>query len=353
MKFLGLGALTAAFAIPVLAQDPAALDALVKKSLGAAKSAAIAPNDAAALLATPAEPAQPAKLLFGLAAGPSAGPSRPIGGYTKGCLAGAMALPFDGPGWQVMRLSRSRNWGMPVLVNYIERLSGDLRQLDGWRGLMIGDMSQPRGGPMLTGHASHQIGLDVDLWYSEMPNRSLSWKERETAQPVTLAYPKDTHVIAAAWDAKYIRLLHRIVSYPEVERVFVHPSIKRKICEALPATDRAWLTKLRPWTGHNDHLHVRLSCPAGLAGCDAQKPVLAGDDGCGKELDAWMKRLSTRPKPLPPGYKPPPPKPPMALEQLPPDCRQVLLDGNPNLLSGGAPTLADIAVPFRKPRRGS
>ena len=32
---------------------------------------------------------------------------------------------------------------------------------------------------MKSGHASHQIGLDVDLWFEPMPERTLSAEERE------------------------------------------------------------------------------------------------------------------------------------------------------------------------------
>src|SRR6266403_1009168 len=49
----------------------------------------------------------------------------------------------------------------------------------GWPGLLVGDMSQPRGGPMITGHASHQVGLDADIWLTPMPKRELSRNERE------------------------------------------------------------------------------------------------------------------------------------------------------------------------------
>ena len=32
---------------------------------------------------------------------------------------------------------------------------------------------------MITGHESHQIGLDADIWLTPMPNRLLTCKERE------------------------------------------------------------------------------------------------------------------------------------------------------------------------------
>lgn len=112
---------------------------------------------------------RPAKEVFGHMALPSAAASQPIGSYAKGCQSGAIAMPTDGPGWQAMRLSRNRRWGQPQLISFLERFSQDAQKI-GWPGLLLGDISQPRGGPMLTGHASHQIGLDVDVWWRPMPS---------------------------------------------------------------------------------------------------------------------------------------------------------------------------------------
>ncbi len=100
-------------------------------------------------------------------------PAKSYGFYSKGCFSGGVAIPVDGPTWQAMRLSRNRRWGHPTMIALIEKLSRDAAAKDGWPGLLIGDISQPRGGPMLTGHASHQIGLDADIWLTPMPSRTL------------------------------------------------------------------------------------------------------------------------------------------------------------------------------------
>src|SRR6516165_8430494 len=120
-------------------------------------------------LTKPDDPATPAKELFGRKTAPASLQARTIGFYSKGCLAGAVALPINGATWQVMRLSRNRNWGHPNLLQFLERF-GDNAKMIGWNGLLIGDMSQPRGGPMINGHTSHQVGLDADIWFTPMPN---------------------------------------------------------------------------------------------------------------------------------------------------------------------------------------
>ena len=129
-------------------------------------------------LANPNSPKTPAKELFVRKTTPLRGAARSIGSYNNGCIAGAAELPITGPGWQVMRVSRNRNWGNPSLVAFIERLADSAKKV-GWNGILLGDMSQPRGGPMISGHTSHQIGLDVDIWFTPAPDHEFSQEERE------------------------------------------------------------------------------------------------------------------------------------------------------------------------------
>ena len=280
---------------------------------------------------TPASkpPPVPAKELFGAAKKPALLAARAIGTYARGCLAGAVALPVDGPAWQAMRLSRNRNWGHPNLVKLVERLAVDSQQKDGWPGLLVGDISQPRGGPMLSGHASHQLGLDADVWLTPMPNRKLTNREREDISATSMLDSTDIAVDPKVFTPGHVQLIKRAASYPEVERVLVHPAIKKALCEAA-GPDRAWLGKVRPIQGHYYHFHIRIGCPAGSSSvCKPQTPV-TGDDGCGKEVQEWLARVTPYkgpPKPRPPGYKPPPPAPPITMAALPQECTAVLESG--------------------------
>ena len=130
-------------------------------------------------LANPNDPALPAKEVFGRAMTPDEAQARSIGFYSRGCLAGAVALPVDGESWQVMRLSRNRAWGHPAMIAFLERFSRKAAHAGVWPGILVGDISQPRGGPMLTGHASHQIGLDADVWLTPMPDHRLDRRPRD------------------------------------------------------------------------------------------------------------------------------------------------------------------------------
>jgi penicillin-insensitive murein DD-endopeptidase len=238
-----------------------------------------------------------------------------VGSYTRGCIRGAVELPTSGPGWQVMRLSRNRDWGHPALVGFVERLAAETRrEEDG--GLLVGDMGQPRGGPMRFGHASHQIGLDVDVWLMPPPARLLSLDERESLIAASML-KGDAYAVDLARFGRYpAALIRRAAGFSEVERVFVSPGIKKALCAAAEG-DRSWLRKVRPWYGHDDHMHVRLRCPPGQPLCRGQDPPPEGD-GCGGELRWWLGRASHRPRDLLE------PAQPVPLAGLPAACREVL-----------------------------
>jgi penicillin-insensitive murein endopeptidase len=272
-----------------------------------------------------------AKKLFGAVKEPAPLAARAIGTYARGCLSGAVALPIDGPAWQEMRLSRNRNWGHPKLIALIEQFAKDAQKLDGWPGLLVGDIAQPRGGPMITGHASHQVGLDADFWLTPMPDRRLTAEEREDLQAATMLDGTGLAVDPKVFTDKQVALIKRAASYPEVERIFVHPAIKKALCQ-VAGTDRKWLGKVRPFYGHYYHFHMRIKCPPGFAGCKPQTPP-TGADGCGKEVNQWLARVVPAKTPAPP--PPPvstsskPPKPPIMLSELPKEC-QALLRAKPD-----------------------
>lgn len=237
-----------------------------------------------------------------------------FGSYAKGCIAGAVQLPTDGPGWQAMRLSRDRRWGSPALIDYIGSLAAAV-QADGWPGLLVGDLGQPRGGPAPSGHASHQIGLDADIWLDPSPGHTLSADEREKIG-ATSVLKKGTRSV----DPKLLTegkrmLIYRAATLPGVARIFVAPGIKQALC-AITWRDRSFLNKVRPWYGHDDHIHVRLDCPKGDANCQPQAPPPAGD-GCGDELTWWLSDEPYKPSNNPPGK-------PLTLADLPKQCTAVV-----------------------------
>ena len=94
---------------------------------------------------------------------PSEGAAESIGAYADGCISGAHALPERGPGFRSIRRHRERYYGHPVLIDFLQTLAKKSSEA-GLHTLAIGDLAQPRGGLMRSGHRSHQSGLDADIW---------------------------------------------------------------------------------------------------------------------------------------------------------------------------------------------
>lgn len=180
-------------------------------------------------------------------AGGAAQPSRPLGLPWDGALVGGVRLPPQGRHfftWDpVLRRSPNRPWrryGTERLVRLV------LRVVDGFAAahptaarVGIGDLSRPHGGDFgirygWPGHASHQNGLDVDVYYPRRDRR-----ERPPDSPIQIATP-------LAQD-----LVDRFVRAGAV-RVFVGPLTAligpRRVVQVL--------------AHHDNHLHVRIPAPA-------------------------------------------------------------------------------------------
>jgi penicillin-insensitive murein DD-endopeptidase len=248
----------------------------------------------------------------------SGSPVQSIGKYDAGCLSGAVSLALDGVGYQVMRLSRKRYYGHPDLIRVIENL-GQTVNSQRLGTVLIGDLGQPRGGPTLSGHRSHQSGLDVDIWFllsKDAAMRKLDDNERETWSATSMLLDQSDAIDDKQWTLNHEKVLEAAARLPEVDRIFVNPSIKRLLCAGKGNHD--WLRKLRPWWKHDDHFHMRLKCPAGSKDCVDQAPLPAGD-GCDAGLDWWFSYEAKHPKPKPEGEKPRAPR-------LPDRCDSVLAE---------------------------
>ncbi len=233
---------------------------------------------------------------------PAPGAPRSIGSHTSGCIQGAQALPPTGPGFQTIRQSRSRFFGHPALIHYIQEL-GHIIDKEGLGILNIGDLGQARGGPMPSAHRSHQTGLDVDIWFWLQPkSRPMTPTERETAQPPSMVTKGRLALHPKRWTPRQMRLMEAAAGFESVERIFVTPPIKQTLCKAFPGA--AWLRKVRPWWGHQAHLHVRLRCPHGNLACVNQPPP--SGNGCDATLAWWFTdearhppRGKSKPTPMP------------------------------------------------------
>jgi penicillin-insensitive murein endopeptidase len=268
----------------------------------------------------PNDPKLAAKELFARKLLPAALPSHVFGFYSKGCLAGAEGLPINGDTWQVMRLSRNRYWAHPDMIALVKRLADKAHKDAGWPGILVGDMGQPRGGPTFTGHASHQIGLDADIWLTPMPDRQLSREEREEMSATMMVRDDRLDIDPKVFTSGTVAVIRAAAQEPSVQRIFVNPAIKKALCREATG-DRGWLSKVRPWFGHDYHFHIRIKCPPGNPECKGQ-PDQGPGEGCSKaDLAYWFKDSILHPKlssePQKPGHG-------MTMAALPAACKQVL-----------------------------
>jgi len=219
--------------------------------------------------------------------GPAPGQTRILGGYSAGCIQGAESVLPDEGAFEVMRKSRKRFYAHPNLRALINRIAEQVLHR-GWGKLLVGDMSQARGGPSTTGHISHQTGLDADIWYwldSPAVQRTLTRDDEETLSAVSMLDASGEAVDPQRFGDNQVALLQLVAAQPEVERILVNPAIKKALCER--TNQSAWLNKVRPWWGHHYHFHVRLACPPGQTGCKPQGLPPANPQ-CGKVLDWWF-----------------------------------------------------------------
>jgi penicillin-insensitive murein endopeptidase len=251
---------------------------------------------------------------WGQVSTPTPGPPQSIGFYSAGCLQGAQALPLDGPGYQAIRISRNRYWGQPVTIDFVKTLSAKVRAA-GQAPLYIGDLGQPRGGPAPSGHASHQTGLDADIWFERQPGPQLAPAQRENPRLRSLVLADDSGIDDSVFTQRHASLLRLAAEMPHLDRIFVNKWIKQRLCQTVTG-NRSWLRKLVVWAGHDEHFHVRLYCPPGNPQCQPQAGYYE-DDGCGEPLDLWFTRPPVR---LPPPDAPRKPYRP----KLPGACQQVL-----------------------------
>lgn len=246
--------------------------------------------------------------------------SRIYGSYNLGCIDGTVPILDKDQTFQIQRWGKGRNYVHPMMAHYIFDLV-KRAQAAGLPPLMLGDMSRQYGGPIGPGssHASHETGLDLDIPFDfAKPRKSL----------YELQHPEDVYIVKGRKIQKnftptVVTLIKTAATDPRVERIFVAPMIKKRMCQLFEGKgqpgDDAFLQKLRPWFGHQAHMHVRLKCPADSPDCTPQKPIPEGT-GCGYEVDSWFLPPDKTAKVTPKKKKPKP--------ELPQQCK-LLLEQHP------------------------
>ncbi|MGN1394205.1 MAG: penicillin-insensitive murein endopeptidase [Succinivibrionaceae bacterium] len=239
----------------------------------------------------------------------------PIGSYSNGCIGGAISADLNNPYYQVIRQQNKRYFGHPELIDFLNSL-GQKAHKNKLPILLVGDMSMPRGGPFKSGHASHQTGLDVDIWF-RMVNKKL--KSKDLNNPWAINIVENNWLQTNEYYTPQIYTLIKLAaSDKKVERIFINPAIKKQLCEDTPVKERDWLKKIRPWWGHNAHMHIRLACPSKNSNLCIPQSQLPNTDGCDSEIDSWLfdiKHKKTNPQNN---------KPKKTKQVLPKQCFEIL-----------------------------
>jgi len=228
-----------------------------------------------------------------------------------------------------MRLSRNRNWGQPSTIAFLEDLSRFAATQPGWDGLYVGDIAQPRGGPAASGHVSHQTGLDAAIWLLPPKSVTLSAASREKISANSILAPDRVH-LNSNWTPEVAAVLKHAAQDPRIDRIFITAPAKIALCATAKPSDTPWLQKIRPYWGHDDHMHVRLKCPAGATTCQTQTPGVAelskGGNGCDSTLTWWVTDALHPPKTAEPAKPAPKVRGPRdyVLADLPAACQAVL-----------------------------
>ncbi len=238
------------------------------------------------------------------------------GDYNRGCLAGAEELPESGTGFQSTRRGRALHFGHPRTLAAVAALGQKIHD-NGLGVLLIGNLSKPSGGPLFEHSISHQNGLDFDVAY-KIAAKNLTIKSRESFEFDSVLSSDQKAVDPKKWDDTILDALRLTAEMPEVERILVHPVIKKELCQKRKHED--WFAKIRPWWKHDNHFHVRLKCPADSKTCVAQDPPPA-EIGCdGAAFEWWFSEeaeLMRKGKIKKPAGKTQTPA-------YPPECRDIL-----------------------------
>jgi murein endopeptidase len=168
--------------------------------------------------------------------------SRALGSPAAGHLIRGVRLPAGGPTfftWDPLLHRRPdrpwRRWGTDALVRLVLRVAARYAEEHPHAPrLGIGDLSRRQGGPFGPRHASHQNGLDVDVYYPRLDRRERA--------------PRS----AAAIDRRLSQALVDLFVRAGVERIFVGPNTRLR---GPPGV-------VQVLGGHDNHLHVRIYNPA-------------------------------------------------------------------------------------------
>lgn len=198
-----------------------------------------------------------------------------VGPPNEGRLEGGIHLDLSKPYLRgaPMHSSLDTRWGLPGLVNAIDRAAKAVAKKYPGATLNVGDLSRRHGGD-LARHHSHESGRDADLGFYmvDAHGKPLERKTFVKVDDKLAAHdvPGARFDVAKNWLFLQNMLLDRNA---RVSHVFVADPIKQALLAHARARGvahalyvRAALVMMQPTGGlpHDDHFHVRISCPSSM-----------------------------------------------------------------------------------------
>ena len=207
--------------------------------------------------------------------------SESLGFYSNGKLAQAVKFTSDEDYLLLLFPRRDRHYANQVLIKLVEESFKKYKDINpSSERLQIGEVAARFGGH-LSGHNSHQNGLDLDAIYlrSDLTEDEVDRPYGYRESFVEAGRVTENFDIARNWE-----LFKIFVATGQVGRIFVDLAIKKEMCAYATIMGELYsetetLRALRPWPNHDDHFHLRILCPADNTRCQAQTPPPPGP-GC-------------------------------------------------------------------------
>lgn len=168
------------------------------------------------------------------------------------------------PWVELVNINNKRYYGTYELVELILSIGYAAKEMNISQKLQVNTLSQKSGGP-LSGHKSHQNGLDADIGFFVKDFR------KEMSFPKVVVGNAMTSNFLAKETLLLFKSLIKNSKSAVVDRIFVHPTIKAGLCKKaveMGLVDAKYtsgegveiLRRLRPLEGHDNHFHLRIKC---------------------------------------------------------------------------------------------
>lgn len=229
------------------------------------------------------------KLVLALLTAVAAGAARELPDLPAKFRSGRLAMlslsgGYPNDGWQlrgkrlrrsaelrIREASKDRVYGHPALVLMLGRSARDVAKAAPGSVLLVGDLSAKGGGP-ISGHKSHQSGRDADVafYVTDLHGKRVASTEYvafdgdgKARDGRALLFDDERNwFLVESWARdKRAGLSHIFVSWPLRERLLKFARDRPRFAKYIPEAT-ALLKQPENGEAHDDHFHVRITCPA-------------------------------------------------------------------------------------------